>query len=146
MCFHTSHMNENVVVSLPIMSIAPGVPCLLPPAAALGDTHSTAHCLPLPRPAAPLPPPPPRPLAHTGIMRMGVACLQLPQERVRSDAGVWAARAAAMVESLRRAGCGEVDMPKACECVCVWGGGAAKVGTEKCSEVDSRRRSACADR
>ncbi|KAG2439647.1 hypothetical protein HXX76_004997 [Chlamydomonas incerta] len=51
---------------------------------------------------------------YKGIMRMGVACLQLPQEGVRRDARVWAARAAAMVESLRRAGCGDVDMPKAC--------------------------------
>lgn len=46
---------------------------------------------------------------YRGILRMGVACLALPPERVRRDARAWAGRADAMVGALRRCGV-EVDL------------------------------------
>ncbi|EFJ53276.1 aspartate aminotransferase [Volvox carteri f. nagariensis] len=49
---------------------------------------------------------------YKGIMRMGVACLKLPREVVRRDAGVWQRRAEVMAGALRGKGC-EVQMPTA---------------------------------
>ncbi|KAG2502237.1 hypothetical protein HYH03_000723 [Edaphochlamys debaryana] len=50
---------------------------------------------------------------YSGIMRMGVTCLALPQERLRADAATWRGRAEAMVAAFARAG-QEVPMPTAC--------------------------------
>ncbi|GIL75710.1 hypothetical protein Vretimale_15264 [Volvox reticuliferus] len=49
---------------------------------------------------------------YKGIMRMGVACLKLPQEVVRRDALVWQRRAEAMGGALQREGV-EVRLPTA---------------------------------
>ncbi|PZA05870.1 MULTISPECIES: aminotransferase class I/II-fold pyridoxal phosphate-dependent enzyme [unclassified Meiothermus] len=50
---------------------------------------------------------------YAGIQRMGIACLGLPEERVRRDAGVWQRRARALVEALGEVGW-KVPEPKAC--------------------------------
>lgn len=51
---------------------------------------------------------------YLGIQRMGVACLQLPVQRVRDYAAVWQRRAAALVPVLRQHGW-HIPEPKACE-------------------------------
>lgn len=51
---------------------------------------------------------------YLGIQRAGIACLQLPQQRVREYAAVWRQRAAALVPVLRRFGW-KLPEPKACE-------------------------------
>lgn len=51
---------------------------------------------------------------YLGIQRAGIACLQLPQERVREYAAVWRQRAAALVPVLRRFGW-MLPEPKACK-------------------------------
>lgn len=50
---------------------------------------------------------------YLGIQRAGIACLQLPQRRVREYAAVWQQRAAALVPVLRRFGW-KLPEPKAC--------------------------------
>lgn len=55
---------------------------------------------------------------YLGIQRAGIACLQLPQHRVREYAEVWRRRAAALVPVLRQHGW-TLPEPKACEwCGC----------------------------
>lgn len=51
---------------------------------------------------------------YLGIQRAGIACLQLPQQRVREYAAVWRQRAAALVPVLRRFGW-KLPEPKACK-------------------------------
>jgi hypothetical protein len=51
---------------------------------------------------------------YLGIQRMGVACLQLPQQRVRDYAAVWQQRASALVQHLRQHGW-QLPEPQACE-------------------------------
>lgn len=48
---------------------------------------------------------------YQGIQRMGVACLALPEARLRHDAHVWRDRAAAMVRELLKCGW-QIDMPR----------------------------------
>lgn len=50
---------------------------------------------------------------YAGIQRMGIACLGLPEERVRQDARVWQRRARALVGALGEIGW-KVQEPKAC--------------------------------
>jgi aspartate/methionine/tyrosine aminotransferase len=50
---------------------------------------------------------------YAGIQRMGVTCLNLPQEGVRRDALIWQRRSQTMVEVLREIGW-NVQKPKAC--------------------------------
>lgn len=51
---------------------------------------------------------------YLGIQRAGIACLKLPQQRVREYAAVWRQRAAALVPVLRRFGW-RLPEPKACK-------------------------------
>lgn len=41
---------------------------------------------------------------YLGILRMGVTCLSLPEERVRADAAVWQRRAHALADALASIG------------------------------------------
>lgn len=52
---------------------------------------------------------------YLGIQRAGIACLKLPQQRVREYAAVWRQRAAALVPVLRQFGW-QLPEPKACKC------------------------------
>lgn len=51
---------------------------------------------------------------YLGIQRAGIACLKLPQQRVREYAAVWRQRAAALVPVLRQFGW-QLPEPKACK-------------------------------
>ncbi|RIH83005.1 LL-diaminopimelate aminotransferase [Meiothermus luteus] len=49
---------------------------------------------------------------YLGVQRMGMAALQIPEERLRADAQTWARRREAMVEALAQQGW-EVSLPRA---------------------------------
>lgn len=50
---------------------------------------------------------------YLGIQRMGMACLELPEERLKQDALIWKARAEAMVQALGEIGW-PFEQPQAC--------------------------------
>ncbi|KAF6258817.1 class I and II aminotransferase [Scenedesmus sp. NREL 46B-D3] len=54
---------------------------------------------------------------YLGIQRMGAACLQLPQQRVRDYTAVWQRRAAALVQHLQQHGW---QLPEPQACMYVW--------------------------
>lgn len=49
-----------------------------------------------------------------GIQRMGIACLQLPRQRLRDDAAAWRTRAAALSEGLQKHAGWSIPLPRSC--------------------------------